>query len=141
MRSLVSLALCYVINQTHDDPCKWNRQGTLLIFCKDLNSYRINWWWLSLLRDFMRMWFEKKAKNNPSEATSYIEMKAREENAVLWNIYMSFSILLHVPCGLVVRIRRSHRRGRGSIPRTGAFSIKTQSLILFICLCFGLNSV
>ena len=38
------------------------------------------------------MWFEKKAKNNPSEATSYIEMKAREENAVLWNIYMSFSI-------------------------------------------------
>ena len=27
----------------------------------------------------------------------------------------------HIPCGLVVRIRRSHRRGRGSIPRTGAF--------------------
>ena len=27
---------------------------------------------------------------------------------------------LHLPCGLVVRIRRSHRRGRGSIPRTGA---------------------
>ena len=26
-----------------------------------------------------------------------------------------------VPCGLVVRIRRSHRRGRGSIPRMGAF--------------------
>ena len=25
-----------------------------------------------------------------------------------------------VPCGLVVRIRRSHRRGRGSIPRMGA---------------------
>ena len=25
----------------------------------------------------------------------------------------------NVPCGLVVRIRRSHRRGRGSIPRTG----------------------
>ena len=24
-----------------------------------------------------------------------------------------------VPCGLVVRIRRSHRRGRGSIPRMG----------------------
>ncbi len=23
------------------------------------------------------------------------------------------------PCGLVVRIRRFHRRGRGSIPRTG----------------------
>ena len=26
-----------------------------------------------------------------------------------------------IPCGLVVRIRRSHRRGRGSIPRMGAF--------------------
>ena len=26
-----------------------------------------------------------------------------------------------VPCGLVVRIRRSHRRGRGSIPRMGVF--------------------
>ena len=24
-----------------------------------------------------------------------------------------------IPCGLVVRIRRSHRRGRGSIPRMG----------------------
>ena len=28
-----------------------------------------------------------------------------------------------VPCGLVARIRRSHRRGRGSIPRTGAYTI------------------
>ena len=27
--------------------------------------------------------------------------------------------LLDIPCGLVARIRRSHRRGRGSIPRTG----------------------
>ena len=26
---------------------------------------------------------------------------------------------LSIPCGLVARIRRSHRRGRGSIPRTG----------------------
>ena len=24
-----------------------------------------------------------------------------------------------IPCGLVARIRRSHRRGRGSIPRKG----------------------
>ena len=87
------------------------------------------------------MWFEKKAKNNPSEATNYIEMEAREENAVLWNMYMFFSHSLYIPCGLVVRIRRSHRRGRGSIPRTGAFSIRKQSLILFICLCFGLNSL
>ena len=26
-----------------------------------------------------------------------------------------------IPCGLVVRIRRFHRRGRGSIPRMGDF--------------------
>ena len=26
----------------------------------------------------------------------------------------------HIPCGLVARIRRFHRRGRGSIPRKGA---------------------
>ena len=31
------------------------------------------------------------------------------------------SFRLVVPCGLVVRIRRSHRRGRGSIPRMGGF--------------------
>ena len=29
--------------------------------------------------------------------------------------------LLSVPCGLVARIRRSHRRGRGSIPRKGEY--------------------
>ena len=29
------------------------------------------------------------------------------------------SLLCVIPCGLVVRIRRSHRRGRGSIPRMG----------------------
>ena len=28
-------------------------------------------------------------------------------------------VFQEVPCGLVVRIRRSHRRGRGSIPRMG----------------------
>ena len=28
-------------------------------------------------------------------------------------------LLPAIPCGLVVRIRRSHRRGRGSIPRMG----------------------
>ena len=33
----------------------------------------------------------------------------------LKNIYY----FVDIPCGLVVRIRRSHRRGRGSIPRTG----------------------
>ena len=28
----------------------------------------------------------KKTKNNPSKATSYIEMKVKEKTAVLWNI-------------------------------------------------------
>ena len=27
--------------------------------------------------------------------------------------------MMCIPCGLVVRIRRFHRRGRGSIPRMG----------------------
>ena len=31
-----------------------------------------------------------------------------------------------IPCGLVARIRRSHRRGRGSIPRTGDCLAKTK---------------
>ena len=33
---------------------------------------------------------------------------------------------LSIPCGLVARIRRSHRRGRGSIPRTGVCLVMTQ---------------
>ena len=33
------------------------------------------------------------------------------------------SCVRQIPCGLVVRIRRSHRRGRGSIPRMGALFI------------------
>ena len=36
------------------------------------------------------------------------------------------------PCGLVVRIRRSHRRGRGSIPRMGVFF--SHSTIFFFCI-------
>ena len=36
-----------------------------------------------------------------------------------------------VPCGLVVRIQRSHRRGRGSIPRMGVcFYASFQSYVL-----------
>ena len=30
-----------------------------------------------------------------------------------------------IPCGLVVRIRRFHRRGRGSIPRMGEHFLAT----------------
>ena len=43
-----------------------------------------------------------------------------------------------LPRGLVVRIRRSHRRGRGSIPRTGVClamlkeNKKTQLLLLLL---------
>ncbi len=36
-----------------------------------------------------------------------------------------------VPCGLVVRIRRSHRRGRGSIPRMGVLFFFLLTLCLF----------
>ena len=31
-----------------------------------------------------------------------------------------FFLIAMIPCGLVARIRRFHRRGRGSIPRKGA---------------------
>ena len=39
-----------------------------------------------------------------------------------------------VPCGLVVRIRRFHRRGRGSIPRMGDFFSFTFLVSLKLCL-------
>ena len=35
-----------------------------------------------------------------------------------------FSSLVHIPCGLVARIRRFHRRGRGSIPRKGGSNFR-----------------
>ncbi len=42
------------------------------------------------------------------------------DNVVPGNIYnITKSLFPTVPDGLVVRIRRSHRRGRGSIPRLG----------------------
>ena len=39
-----------------------------------------------------------------------------------------------VPCGLVARIRRFHRRGRGSIPRMGDFFSFTFLVSLKLCL-------
>ena len=41
----------------------------------------------------------------------------REEKKGWWDRSVISCSL--IPCGLVARIRRSHRRGRGSIPRTG----------------------
>ena len=51
-----------------------------------------------------------------------------------------------VPCGLVVRIRRSHRRGRGSIPRTGGPNFLRRSTKYVVhssqaLLCYGDYSV
>ena len=37
-----------------------------------------------------------------------------------------FSHLFHIPCGLVARIRRFHRRGRGSIPRKGGHNFDSE---------------
>ena len=34
-----------------------------------------------------------------------------------------FFLIAMIPCGLVARIRRFHRRGRGSIPRKGVKEI------------------
>ena len=36
----------------------------------------------------------------------------------------------HIPCGLVARIRRFHRRGRGSIPRKGVLFVNMQISVL-----------
>ena len=55
-----------------------------------------------------------------------------------------------LPRGLVVRIRRSHRRGRGSIPRTGTtlfftflihFSLSKIISLIFACICQVLGSI
>ena len=45
----------------------------------------------------------------------------RQRRDLLLPNYQNFDLWICkcVPCGLVARIRRSHRRGRGSIPRTG----------------------
>ena len=42
-----------------------------------------------------------------------------------------------IPCGLVVRIRRFHRRGRGSIPRMGEHFFSTKSVFFFFPLSSG----
>src|SRR6218665_1045453 len=49
----------------------------------------------------------------------YIEMKDYCIEFGEELIRLSFTSLLRFPGSLVVRIRRSHRRGRGSIPRQG----------------------
>ena len=38
-----------------------------------------------------------------------------------------------IPCGLVVRIRRFHRRGRGSIPRMGGTFLIHSTIIFIHC--------
>ena len=48
--------------------------------------------------------------------------------------YLFFSLCVCVPYGLVVRIRRSHRRGPGSIPGVGT------TFLLFIFFLFSLHS-
>ena len=50
---------------------------------------------------------------NPKKDATFTEV------IVVYSFYF-FPIIIHVlPGGLVVRIRRSHRRGRGLIPRLG----------------------
>ena len=48
---------------------------------------------------------------------SNVEILGAWRFAILWEVT--------VPCGLVVRIRRFHRRGRGSIPRMGEHFLAT----------------
>ena len=51
------------------------------------------------------------------EQKSFFQEREREEKKG-WQEWSVITCSL-IPCGLVARIRRSHRRGRGSIPRTG----------------------
>ena len=63
-------------------------------------------------------WLTILSKTCPSiKNKSRFSKREREEKKVWqeWSVITSSLI----PCGLVARIRRSHRRGRGSIPRTG----------------------
>ena len=55
-------------------------------------------------------------------AQSRTEVRVVPRSVLMWlcNKVYSFRLMPKaIPCGLVVRIRRSHRRGRGSIPRMG----------------------
>ena len=66
---------------------------------------------------------------DPGREQFYSLLKARGKE----KISLCFSAhLIQLPRGLVVRIRRSHRRGRGSIPRTGtsfSFALPFQIVI------------
>ena len=48
-------------------------------------------------------------------------MCGNKEGFAGYDITIDFKVIIHVPSGLVVRISRSHRDGRGSIPRLGRF--------------------
>ena len=62
----------------------------------------------------------------------------REEKKGWWDRSVITCSL--IPCGLVARIRRSHRRGRGSIPRTGvclAMLKENKKHSCFFCCCLA----
>ena len=51
----------------------------------------------------------------------------------------SSQVTIVIPCGLVARIRRSHRRGRGSIPRTGGNILPRKGELRFLYPVFMQN--
>ena len=48
---------------------------------------------------------------------------------------------MHIPCGLVARIRRFHRRGRGSIPRKGGYIFSISKGVEFVQSVFLVKNV
>ena len=90
----------FLIRPTHD------------VTCFLLSSFQLIWY-----RGYLRL--------------DHIKMKEKDAFLLLQLVMILLLILsyfpkfLVVPCGLVARIRRSHRRGRGSIPRTGVLYFRT----------------
>ena len=62
-------------------------------------------------------------------ASFLVTLMPIKQIVVLKETYPKSLSKLVIPCGLVARIRRSHRRGRGSIPRTGVFFVTSPKLI------------
>ena len=72
------------------------------------------------------MWRFQKYEKNPKKVifSDYGKLFAKKKVFYINELSQKLNRLIGMlpktrPCGLVARIRRSHRRGRGSIPRTG----------------------
>ena len=102
--------------------------GNHVIYAETITlSYLCRLHWLTIL-----------SKTCPSIKNKSRFSKREREEKKGWQEWSVITSSL-IPCGLVARIRRSHRRGRGSIPRTGVCLAiikenKKQSCFFYCCL-------